>query len=122
MLRIDKSNIDNHGVFANIDLSANTLLHYFKGIEMNYKEFNELYDDTKYCYSMRRINKIIVGKDEPYKSQNLSSYMNESNDPNIIFKKRAVYTLRDIKKDEECLLKYPLNYKRDYFLDFSKKN
>ena len=114
MLRISDSPIHNKGVFANIDLPAGIFLQYFKGKEMNYREFNELYDDTKYCYSMRRINKIIVGKDEPYKSQNISTFMNESCNPNIIFKKRAVYTLKNIKKDEECFLQYPKNYKREY--------
>jgi len=117
MLSIKESLINGKGVFANIDIPSGTFLHYFQGIEMSYKDFKEKYnDDTRYCYSLRRQNKIIVAKDEPYYSYNISNYMNESNNPNTIFKKRAVYTLYNIKKGDELLLKYPRNYPRNYNL------
>lgn len=119
MLEIRESSINNKGVFATQDIKANTKIQDYKGIEMNYKDFSLKYDNIKYCYSMRPINKIIVAKEEPYINQNISHYMNESLTPNIIFKKRAVYTLRDIKKGEECFLRYPRSYKRDYVLNLS---
>ncbi len=33
---------------------------------------------------MKRINKIIVAKNEPFRSKNLTNYVNESNKPNCI--------------------------------------
>lgn len=116
MLEIKNSIINGKGVFAVEDIPKNTKIQDYKGIEMSYKEFLSKYSDMKYCYSMKRINKIIVAKEYPYNNMNISHYMNESNNPNIIFKNRAVYTLKDIKKNEECFLQYPKRYKRDYYV------
>jgi len=116
LLEVRESAINGKGVFALQDIVKNTKIQDYKGVELTYKEFFSKYTDTSYCYNMNRINKIIVAKESPYNTMNISHYMNESKDPNIIFKKRAVYTLKDIKQGEECFLKYPFNYKRNYKL------
>ena len=116
MLEIKDTESYGKGVFATEDIPKNTKIQDYVGIEMSYSDFKKQYDDIKYCYSMKRINKILVAKDYPYNEKNISHFMNESNNPNIIFKKKGVYTLKDIKKGEECLLKYPKHYKRDYVL------
>jgi hypothetical protein len=60
---------------------------------------------------MRRIWKIIVAKEEPYKSRNVSNYINEiRGQSNCVLKLRALYAKIDIKKDMELLLDYPNDY------------
>lgn len=113
---IKKSPIHGLGVFAKVDIPKNTHLQKYSGIEMTYSDFNKKYNrNYNFTYSMMRINKIIVGKELPYLTMNLSHYINEGL-PNVILKKKALYTLVDIKKGQELLLSYPKNYNRDYFL------
>ena len=64
---------------------------------------------------MRRIWKIIVAKEEPYKSRNVTNYINEiRGQSNCVLKLRAyaLYAKVDIKKDMELLLDYPNDYNR----------
>ena len=62
---------------------------------------------------MRRIWKIIVAKREPYKSGNLINYINEiRGKANCQLKSRALYAIKDIKKNTELLLEYPEDYNR----------
>jgi hypothetical protein len=70
---------------------------------------------------MRRIWKIIVAKEEPYKSKNLTNYINEiKGKSNCELKLRALYAKKDIKKGTELLLDYPLGYNR-FWLKKSNK-
>lgn len=112
-VEIRPSQIHGLGVFAKKEIPANTCIAKYEGIEMTLKEFREKYgNDYKYTYVLRRLNKIIVGKGNP--TGNISHYCNESNTPNVILKKRGLYTLTQVNVNEELLLKYPKNYPRDY--------
>ena len=85
---------------------------------MTWREFTTKYGiyklNSQYCYPMKRINKILVAKEEPYRTENLVNYINEGDSPNVILKKRALYTLTDIKENEELLLRYPKDYHRTW--------
>ena len=65
-LEVRKSPVHGLGVFAKVDIPKKTELCNYKGVVMSLRDFKELYGkDTRYTYSMRNINKIIVGKEEP---------------------------------------------------------
>ena len=120
MVTIKKSQIEGLGVFAKEDIQKGTKIADYYGKEMKWKTFKKKYGEYKsnslHTYPMRRINRIIVAKIEPYKSRNLTNYINESKNPNCILKKRALYALNDIKKNQELTLLYPENYNRNYTL------
>lgn len=110
MYEVRESPIHGMGLFATENIPAKTRLSIYDGEEMTLKEFRIRYgNDTRHTYSMRRINKIIVGKGR----DNPSHWCNESKEPNVCMMKRGLYTLRDVVKGEEMTLKYPLGYLRD---------
>lgn len=117
---IKKSPIEGLGVFASDDIPKGTKIADYYGKEMTLKHFKQKYGEYKHnslnTYRMKRINRIIVAKTEPYKSRNLTNYINESKNPNCLLKKRALYALNNIKKGEELTLLYPENYNRNYTL------
>lgn len=117
---IKKSKIEGLGVFAKVDIPKDTKIADYYGKEMTLKNFKSKYGEYKTnslnTYRMKRINRIIVAKLEPFKSKNLTNYINESKKTNCILKKRSLYTLNDIKKGEELTLRYPENYNRNYTL------
>jgi SET domain-containing protein len=117
-LEIKKSNIHGNGLFSLTPIQKNIKICDYIGEEMSYTDFLSKYGNyKKNClntYRMRRINKIIVAKEEPYKTQNLVNYINESDNPNCILKKRALYSLQDINKNEELTIKYPNDYYREW--------
>lgn len=120
LVTIKKSKIEGLGVFALEDIPEGTKIADYYGKEMTLKNFKQKYGEYKTnslnTYRMKRINRIIVAKIEPYKSRNLTNYINESKNPNCILKKRALYTLNNIKKGEELTLQYPEDYNRNYTL------
>ena len=99
---IAESAIHGKGVFAAQDLSANLKVFEYIGVEMVWKEFTEKYGPYKLnslnTYPMRRIHRIIVAKEEPFKSQNIVNYINEG-EPNCILKKKALWTIKEISTD-----------------------
>ncbi len=100
-------------MIATQDIPKNTKLADYVGIKMTLKDFKQQYgNDIFHTYSMRRINKIISGKNH----FNISHYMNESLTPNVALKQRGIYTLKPITNGEEMFLKYPKTYIRDYKL------
>ena len=117
---IKKSKIEGLGVFAKVDIPKNTKIAHYYGKEMTLKNFKSKYGEYKTnsinTYRMKRIKRISVAKLEPFKSKNLTNYINESKKNNCILKKRALYTLNKIKKGEELTLRYPENYNRNYTL------
>lgn len=112
-----ESSIHGVGVFAANNIQKGTKICDYCGVEMSWKDFKEKYGPYKLnslnTYPMRRIWKIIVAKEEPFKSENLIHFINEG-PANCILKKRALYALRDILIDEELLLKYPKDYLRNW--------
>jgi SET domain-containing protein len=117
---IGSSPIHGNGVFAKEEIFKNEVICEYYGIEMNWKEFRNLYglykDNSLNTYPRRRIWKIIVAKEEPYLTQNPVNYINEGVFPNVYLKNKLLYAFKNIEVGEELLLKYPKDYKRDYIL------
>jgi SET domain-containing protein len=113
MYEVRPSPIHGQGLFATQDIKAGVRLADFNGKEMTLRDFKEKYGtDTRFCYSMRRLNHIIDGKTV----ENPSRYCNESATPNVCLKKRGLYTCSPVKAGEELFLSYPKDYPRDYDL------
>lgn len=113
MYEIRPSPVNGVGLFATQDISAGVRLSDFNGIEMTRLEFKEKYGtDTRFCYTMRRANRVIDGK----AVDNPSRYCNESAEPNVCLKRRGLYTCSPVKAGDELFLSYPKNYPRDYTL------
>lgn len=119
-MEIKQSPIQGLGLFTTRDLHAGEKLFDYIGLEMSLSEFREKYGNYKQnslnTYRMKRINRIIVAKEEPFLSSNLVNYINESIKPNCVLRKRALYALQDIPKDTELTLMYPKDYNRNYIL------
>jgi SET domain-containing protein len=114
---IKKSKVEGLGVFAKRDILKGTKISNYYGKEMKWKTFKHKYGDYKtnslYTYPMRRIWKILVAKEEPYRSKNITNYINEKKGKsNCELRLRALYAKRDIKKGDELLLEYPKDYNR----------
>ena len=123
---IKKSKVEGLGVFAKRDILKGTKISDYYGKEMKWKTFKNKYGDYKtnslYTYPMRRIWKILVAKEEPYKSKNITNYINEvKGKANCELRLRALYAKRDIKRGEELLLDYPKDYNRSW-LRKTRKN
>jgi SET domain-containing protein len=114
---IKRSPIEGLGVFAKKDIPRGTKIADYYGEEMKWKTFKERYGEYKtnslHTYPMRRIWKILVAKEEPYKSRNLVNYINElPGKANCELRLRALFAKRDIQQGEELLLQYPHDYNR----------
>jgi SET domain-containing protein len=113
MYEVRPSPVHGFGMFATQDIKAGVRLAEFNGTEMTLRDFKEKYGtDTHFCYSMRRLNRIIDGKTV----DNPSRYCNESDTPNVCLKKRGLYTCSPVKAGDELFLSYPKEYPRDYTL------
>jgi len=124
---IKKSEIEGLGVFAKQDIKKGAKIADYYGKEMKWKTFKNKYGEYKnnslHTYPMRRIWKILVAKEEPYLSKNLTNYINEvSSKTNCELKLRALYSTKDIKKGHELFLKYPKDYNRFWLKNKTKKN
>jgi len=117
-LIIKESRIDGLGVFPLEPIKRNEHLTNYYGTEMTWSAFREKYGEYKnnslFTYPMRRVWKILVAKEEPYRSQNIINFINEGDIPNVILKQRKLYAMRDIPAGEELLLKYPKDYNRTW--------
>lgn len=117
---IKKSDINGLGVFAKTNILKDFKIQDYKGVEMKWVDYKNKYnkEDRKHFYLIRYYHKPwIIYDGKPYLTENISHYCNESNTPNVILKKGGLYSIKDIKKDEELLLKYPKFYHRNYVLN-----
>lgn len=119
LVEIKQSPIEGIGVFAKSDIPKGTKIADYYGKEMKWKTFKKRYGEYKtnslHTYPMRRIWTILVAKEEPYKSKNLTNYINEQpGKANCELKKRALYAKRSIKKGHELFLHYPKDYHRTW--------
>jgi SET domain-containing protein len=124
LVTIKRSKIEGLGVFAKTNITKGTKIADYYGKEMKWKTFKNKYGEYKsnslHTYPMRRIWKILVAKEQPYRSKNLTNYINEIHGKsNCELKLRALYAKKDIKKGDELLLDYPKDYNR-FWLDKSK--
>lgn len=127
LVTIKNSKIEGLGVFAKRDIPKGTKIANYYGKEMKWKTFKHKYGEYKFnslhTYPMRRIWKILVAKEEPYKTKNLTNYINEvKGKSNCELRLRALYTKRNIKKSEELLLDYPKDYNRFWLKNKTRKN
>jgi hypothetical protein len=117
MYEIKDSPIHGKGVFATQFIKKGTKIANYYGLEMSWTQFTKIYgkykDASLNTYPMRRIWRILVSKEEPYKSQNIVNYINEGC-PNCILKSKALWSSKDIEVGEEFLLQYPKDYKREW--------
>jgi SET domain-containing protein len=126
LVYIKKSDIEGLGVFAKNNILKGTKISNYYGKEIEWKTFKNKYGDYKFnslhTYPMRRIWKIIVAKEEPYKSKNLTNYINEiPGKSNCELKLRALYAKKDISKDTELLVEYPSGYNRFWLKNKTNK-
>lgn len=117
LVTIKKSPINGLGVFAKEDIIKGTKIANYYGKVMKWKTFKNRFGEYKsnslHTYPMRRVWKIMVAKEEPYKSKNITNYINEIRGrSNCELKLRALYAKKDIKKEKELLLDYPKDYNR----------
>ena len=96
-MEVKDSPFHGKGLFTTVDLKKGQKIYDYVGTEMLWKDYHGDYHNT---YSLRRIGKIIVGS-----SDNPSQYLNQSENANVILKKRALYALRDIPTGTELTLK-----------------
>lgn len=120
MLVVQPSPINGLGLFTSQPVKKGQKLFLYIGQEMTLREFKLKYGEYKLnslnTYRMKRIHKIIVAKEEPYKTDNMVNYINESKTPNCVLKNRHLVALRDIDAGEELTLQYPSDYCRGYCL------
>ena len=104
-MEVKDSPIHGKGLlFTTVDLKKGQKIYDYVGIEMLWKDYHGDYHNT---YSLRRVGKIIVGS-----SDNPCQWLNMSDKPNVILKKRGLYALTDIQAgDELTLQKYFKGYK-----------
>jgi SET domain-containing protein len=119
LVYIKESSIQGVGVFSREFIKKRTKIADYYGEEMNWKDFKNKYGDYKNnslnTYPMRRLWRIIVAKEEPYKSKNITNFINEDREnSNVELKKRALYAKEDIQKNTELLLNYPKDYNRTW--------
>lgn len=119
-LAVLDSSIHGKGLFTLRSLKAGEKIIDYLGQEMTLTDFKNIYGIYKlnsiYTYRMKRQNKILVAKEEPFLSKNVINYTNENINPNCVLKKKALYALRDIDANEELTLLYPKDYYRNYKL------
>jgi SET domain-containing protein len=126
LVTIKNSKVEGLGVFALTYIPKGVKIADYYGKEMTLKNFKKKYGEYKHnslnTYRMKRINRIIVAKEQPYKTKNLANYINEvSGKSNCELKLRALYAKKDIKKGDELLLDYPKDYNR-FWLNKTQKN
>jgi hypothetical protein len=108
-----ESPIEGFGIFATEHFTEGTKIGVYEGEEMTLAEFKNKYgSDKRYCYTMKRVNKIIVSKH----NRNFITFINdgvhnqEHPKVNVILKNRCLYALQNIEPGKELLLRYPSYY------------
>jgi SET domain-containing protein len=112
------SQVHGLGVFAIKPIKKGTYIQAYQGITRTFAEFKALHGNNyRYSYSMCRIQRIIDGKSDEFKTANISHYCNESDTPNVILQKKGLIANQDIECGQELFLSYPKYYPRTYRLE-----
>lgn len=106
-MEVRQSQIDGKGLFATKQFLKGKKIYIYEGTEMPWKDYTGNFRNT---YSLKRVGKILVGTVD-----NPCQWLNVSDNPNVILKKRCLYALKDIDPDEEMTL-------GKYFKDYPKIN
>jgi hypothetical protein len=109
------------GVFAKKDIPKGTKIEDYYGEEQYFPDFTKKYgkwsENPYFTYPMTRSQKILVAKEPPYLSKNITNYINEiPNKENARLERRSLWAIKDIPKGEELSLKYTKAYPR-YWLE-----
>ena len=117
LYKIKKSNIDNRGLYANLDIKKGTRIIEYKGkiITKKQVEENEKFDNDKAIYLFNINKRYDLDGDFKY---NTARLINHSCDPNCEVTgtglKIWVYAIRDIKKGEELSYDYGFSFDKDF--------
>ncbi len=117
LYKIKKSNIDNRGLYANLDIKKGTRIIEYKGkiITKKQVEENEKFDNDKAIYLFNINKRYDLDGDFKYNNARL---INHSCDPNCEVTgtglKIWVYAIRDIKRGEELSYDYGFSFDRDF--------
>ena len=117
LYKIKKSKIDNRGLYAATNIKKNTKIIEYKGkiITVKETETNPKFDNDKAIYLFNLNKKYDLDGDFKY---NTARLINHSCDPNCevdgVGLKLWIYSIRDIKKNEELTYDYGFSFDKDY--------
>ena len=117
LYKIKKSKIDNRGLYAATNIKKDTKIIEYKGkiITVKETETNPKFDNDKAIYLFNLNKRYDLDGDFRY---NTARLINHSCDPNCevdgVGLKLWIYSLRDIKKNEELTYDYGFSFDKDY--------
>ena len=117
LYKIKKSKIDNRGLYAATNIKKNTKIIEYKGkiITVKETETNPKFDNDKAIYLFNLNKKYDLDGDFKY---NTARLINHSCNPNCevdgVGLKLWIYSIKDIKKDEELTYDYGFSFDKDY--------
>ena len=117
LYKIKKSKIDNRGLYAATNIKKNTKIIEYKGkiITVKETETNPKFDNDKAIYLFNLNKKYDLDGDFKY---NTARLINHSCDPNCevdgVGLKLWIYSVKDIKKNEELTYDYGFSFDKDY--------
>jgi len=117
LYKIKKSKIDNRGLYAATNIKKDAKIIEYKGkiITVKETETNPKFDNDKAIYLFNLNKRYDLDGDFKY---NTARLINHSCDPNCEVDgaglKLWIYSLRDIKKNEELTYDYGFSFDKDY--------
>ncbi len=117
LYKIKKSNIDNKGLYAATNIKKDIKIIEYKGriITVKETEINPKFDNDKAIYLFNLNKKYDLDGDFKY---NTARLINHSCDPNCEVDgtglKLWIYSIKDIKKNEELTYDYGFSFDKDY--------
>ena len=115
--KIKKSKIDNRGLYAATNIKKDAKIIEYKGkiITVKETETNPKFDNDKAIYLFNLNKRYDLDGDFKY---NTARLINHSCDPNCEVDgaglKLWIYSIRDIKKNEELTYDYGFSFDKDY--------
>ncbi len=117
LYKIKKSNIDNRGLYAATNIKKGIKIIEYKGkiITVKETETNPKFDNDKAIYLFNLNKKYDLDGDFKY---NTARLINHSCDPNCevdgVGLKLWIYSIKDIKNNEELTYDYGFSFDKDY--------
>tara|TARA_B100000575_G_C22832967_1_gene488852 strand:+ start:212 stop:682 length:471 start_codon:yes stop_codon:yes gene_type:complete len=117
LYKIKKSNIDKRGLCAASNIKKGTKIIEYKGkiISVKKAEMDPKFDNDKAIYLFNLNKKYDLDGDFKY---NTARLINHSCDPNCevdgVGLKLWIYSIKDIKKNEELTYDYGFSFDKDY--------
>ena len=117
LYKIKKSKIDKNGLYANCNIKKGTRIIEYKGkiITRKQSEASPKFDNEKAIYLFNLNSRYDLDGDFKF---NTARLINHSCEPNCEVSgtglKIWVYSIKDIKKDEELSYDYGFSYDEDY--------